>query len=442
MARAEVKTLAEQKGLSTEEAGRMERYRIFDEMKRACGAQRIAVAHNQDDQAETVLHHLARGSGLAGLCGIRPVRGDVIRPLLFTERREIERLLQENGIAWRTDRTNLEQDYTRNKIRLSVLPLLTREVNGRAAAHIAQAGRRLLQAQEYLERVTEAAAGRCFTCAGDFAGQGFAARETESAAQNSVILLLTPFLQEDELIRRELVKEALARCGGLRDVAEVHIEALMRLSHLDCGKELSLPGQVRAVREDGMIRFEKTDAESSGCRAAGTVSGKSAANPASERPASAEYPLAVPGHCAAGHWEACVTLLENDGDLNSEIIKEKKYTKWLSYDTIKNDVLLRTRRPGDYLVVNEQGGRKKLKDYLIDCKVPKDRRNQVWLLADGSHILWVVGYRISEAAKVTKATKQVIKIQLKEKAYEGKSENFSAGAGSERADCRDSETNQ
>ncbi|MDO4322731.1 MAG: tRNA lysidine(34) synthetase TilS [Lachnospiraceae bacterium] len=398
LAHACVKQLAGEKGMSIEEAGRVERYRIFEEIRKELGAQKIAVAHNRNDQAETVLHHLVRGSGLKGLGGICPVRGAIIRPLLFTERREIEEILVKANVPWRVDRTNLEQEYTRNKIRLSILPQMERELNERAVEHIAQAAERLQQVQSYLEQVTDRAAQKCIFIPGESgktvlpAEREFRNRQTD---RGSVCILLPSFFEEDDLIRQELIRRALAMCGGLRDVGAVHVNALMKLAEMDCGRELSLPGGIRAVRENQMIRFARQS-----------------------RPEHAEQEVLVleePGHYWTEDWEITVELMENSEVLYTQIIAEKKYTKWFSYDTIKSNVLFRTRRTGDYLVVNAQGGRKKLKDYLIDCKIPKDRRDQIWLLAEGSHVLWVPGYRISEAAKVTKTTKKVMKIQLEER---------------------------
>ena len=94
-------------------------------------------------------------------------------------------------------------------------------------------------------------------------------------------------------------------------------------------------------------------------------------------------------------------------------IEEKKYTKWFDYDKIKGNLTVRKRQPGDYLTVTPAGGRKKLKDYLIDCKIPRQERENLTLLADGSHIVWVVGYRISEYYKITEQTKTVIEVQVK-----------------------------
>lgn len=396
----EVQKIAAQKGLSVEEAGRQERYRIFAEVCSEIRADRIAVAHNRNDQAETMLWNLARGSGLKGLGGIRPVRGQIIRPLLFTDRRTIERIVQEGGLDWRTDQTNLEQEYTRNKIRLSLIPQMERELNEQAGLHLAQAAERLQQVQELLERLTQQAALQCLRQEAD-----------------AVVLLLEPYEKQETLIQTELLKEALIRCragSGLKDIGSVHLQQLQHLAELDCGKECCLPGQIRAVRENGRIRFHRIANKS------GKICGKTRRNQAAAvdngETAGLQngISLQIPGVQMVGSQRVTTELLENTSGLMEQIKEEKKYTKWISYDTINSNVCLRTRKAGDYLAVNETGGRKKLKDYFIDCKVPRDQRDAIWLLADGAHILWVIGYRLSSEAKITQKTKKVLKIQVEE----------------------------
>ena len=368
---------AREQGVSVEEAGRMERYRIFEEMREEKQADRIAVAHNQNDQAETMLWNLVRGSGLKGLGGIRPVRDHIIRPLLFTSREEIEEILKEADLSWCTDRTNLETDYTRNKIRLSLLPQMQQELNHQAVRHMAEAALRLQDLQLYLERMRDQAAERCL-------------RQDEGAQ----ILLLEACRTEDSLIVKELLRLMLERCGGLRDVGAVHIEMLEQLMQKECGRKNNLPGGITAVREDGILRvYRKKE---------------------SGNPDGSDIRIPVPGRISCGGWLITTELVESSPELLKEIVEEKKYTKWISYDTIINGVEFRTRKTGDYLVINAQGGRKKLKDYLIDQKVPARRREQIRMFADGSHILWVPEGRISMAAKVSPETKKVLKIQMKE----------------------------
>ena len=382
-------TVAQEHGLSVEEAGRMERYRIFEEIRREKQADRIAVAHNQNDQAETVLWNLVRGSGLKGLGGIRPVRDRVIRPLLFTDRTEIEEILKGAGIDWRTDRTNLETEYTRNRIRLALLPQMENELNSQAVRHMAEAAQRLQELQSYLERMRDRAAQTCI--------------RQENGEQ---ILMLEPCKQEDPLVIRELLRLLLERCGGLKDTGAIHIEILEQLMQKDCGRKQDLPGGVCAVREDGILRiYRKKEPEVI---------------------PETEVKIPVPGTVSCDGWLITTELLENSPEIQKQILEENLYTKWLSYDTINCGVHFRTRKTGDYLAVNEQGGRKKLKDYFIDQKIPARQRDQIRLFADGSHILWVPGGRISMAARVSPETETVLKIQMREEIYhERERKNFS-----------------
>lgn len=389
----DIPQIASATGQSEEEAGRTERYRIFEEIRKEWGAQRIAVAHNQNDQAETMLWNLVRGSGLKGLGGICPVRDALIRPLLFTQRSRIEELLTEEGLSWRMDRTNLELDYTRNRIRHQILPLLEQELNSGAVRHMAQAAQHLQLLGQFLEKERNAAAERCI-------------QENE----RTVVILLDPFWKEEELLRQELLRYAISLCrSSLKDIGAVHIRMLEELAQNDCGKECHLPGAVRAWREDGRLCLGRQPE-----KVLRKESSKASRKESQKETQNESFQLPIPGQTSAGGYRIETEILAYTPELERQIQEEKKYTKWLSCDTINSDVCLRTRQSGDYLIVNAQGGRKKLKDYFIDSKIPKEQRDRIWLLADGSHILWVIGYRISEQAKVTPATKRIMKIHLKE----------------------------
>ncbi|MCD8337835.1 MAG: tRNA lysidine(34) synthetase TilS, partial [Lachnospiraceae bacterium] len=313
---ARVRQRAKEEKLSCEEAGRAERYRIFHEAAEAWGADRIAVAHNQNDQAETVLWNLARGSGLQGLGGIRPVQGDIIRPLLFTERKDIEAWLRAKALPWRTDRTNLETDFTRNRIRLRLLPQMEEELNGQAGRHIAEAAGRLREIQDYIDKKTDEAAAKCL-------------RESaalDEMAVPSVWILLDNYNKEETLIREELLKRALRKCGGMKDVGAAHIQMLERLAGMDCGKSCDLPGGIRAVREAGILRFQKR----------GEKNGNEAISPAEVGNENGnEWILPVPGCVSCGGF--CVTSekMEKTPGLKKNILEENQYTKGLSDDTIK-----------------------------------------------------------------------------------------------------------
>lgn len=381
--------LAEMSKRTLEEEARLQRYRIFRDTARQLKADRVAVAHNRKDQAETVLWNLVRGSGIRGLAGIRPVRSLeedilVVRPLLEVSRQQIESYLQERGIGFRTDRTNLDPSITRNRIRLQILPDMEK-LNSCAESHIAETAESLAQIEDYLEKVTEKA---CSTCIRDG------------------VLVLKPYLEEERIIQRRILRECIRRMmpdHSLKDIGQVHVDSLQQLALSENGKSVSLPGGVMAVREEGIVRFTAPSRQQS-------APGRFDAWPLFPEETSENDPgivLKLPFEgekvLKIGDFTfrlACGRAVS--GDFKPA---EKQFTKLLAYDTITVNedlsVCLRARRPGDFLVSDAGGGRKKLSDYLIDCKVPRRLRSRLVLLAQGSHILWVAGGRISEGAKVS-----------------------------------------
>ena len=398
-----VPELARQSGRTEEEEARIQRYRIFEEVAEQCGAQRVAVAHHLGDQAETVLWNLIRGSGLRGLRGILPVRplrdGQaasplVVRPLLETSREEIEQYLETRGLSYRTDRTNLDKTVTRNKIRHDILPDLIK-LNAQTPRHIAQAAEEAAEAEAYLERVTARAAEGCIHCQAD----------------GKPVLLLASWQKEEPFIRRRLLRECIRRAsehGSLKDIGAVHVEALMGLA---CGggeKSVSLPGGLTAVRAYGQIRFLSGAEAVSGAAqpATGTALPESGALYAQDaRPGERWVEVPFPGRQVVRYGGYCFSLACGCAEETGICIPKKRFTKWIAYATIaqkeSQKLCFRTRRPGDVLVVRQDGSRKKLSDYLIDEKIPSSLRDRVVLLAIGSEVLWVAGMRISERARVT-----------------------------------------
>lgn len=389
---ADVRGMARQEKISTEEAGRRIRYGFFREIAGECasgihGRVHIAVAHNADDQAETILWNMVRGSGIKGLCGMRPVRDGIIRPLLECTRAEIEAYLRGQGAVWRTDATNLETDYTRNRLRLKVLPVLEKECNHQAARHIVMAGGKLAKAQDYLERQADKALKACMA--------------SERAGKVSLDAAL--FCSEEEILQEYMLRAAIERTGaGLKNVTSGHIDDIRKLA-ASCGrKSLSLPGNLTAQLQGG--RLSLINAELSPDMAADGEDSLIFVN------IEKKYDILIPSCIKIGNIAVKFSL----EPWKKQLIPENKYTKWFDYDTIRNKLQVRNRLPGDCLSVTKDGGHKKLKDYFIDEKVPHEKRGQVLLLAEGSQILWAVGYRISEAYKISERTKTVLKVQVME----------------------------
>ena len=243
----DVTGLVEEKGLSTEEAARILRYRAFEE--KLCSIEpdpakrRLAVAHNMNDDAETVLHNLFRGSGLKGLGGIRPLQSmgsyTLIRPLLDVSRAGIEEYLTGAGLHWRTDETNLSDDYARNRIRNNLLPMAASQINERATEHIHSAAEQLRSAEDFISAQLDNAFNACTADIPD-----------GITIDRASFLALHPYLQ-----RRLALKCMEYVSGYAKDITGIHVGVLCSLFTLPTGKMLDLPHRLHAVRRRNSVEL-------------------------------------------------------------------------------------------------------------------------------------------------------------------------------------------
>ncbi len=369
----DVHAFSEEKKLSEEEAARELRYQVLeeaaDQWERQSGREvRIAVAHHGDDNVETILHNLFRGSGLKGLGGISPMRGRIIRPLLTLTRQEILRFLKEEGVGYCQDQTNLEADRTRNKLRLKVLPMICSDINVRAGEHILQAAERMRQADRYLEQQAALWLRQYGILEDGQDGQ----EETARSGADAKALRREPAIIQTYVIRQMIGDMT----GSKKDITSVHVEEVRELLEKQAGRQADLPYGLMARRTYDHLWIERKDGQ--------------------KKKGDAPVPKLV--------FE---TFFYEKG---MEIPKNQ-YTKWFDHDKINGMLSVRTRQTGDYLLL-PGGGHKTIKSYLIDEKVPSHLRDQVFLLADGSHILWVIGRRISEGCKVTEKTKRILQVHM------------------------------
>jgi len=361
--RIDAREIARSKGVSVEEAGRGARYEAL--RRRAAGGL-VAVGHHLDDQAETILMNIVRGSGLAGAAGMDWRSGDIIRPLLSVPRTEIEEWLRERGQSWRTDSTNLSDDYTRNRIRHSVMPVLA-DINSRAAAHICAFGDDCREALEIEEKLAEELFQTAQIGKERIAFDAGALRGAQKAAAC-----------------RAIQKAIAMLAGSSRDIGRIHLEQTAALAALDAAGGVDLPCGLRAEREYGLVVI------SSGGYFAG-------------RTGESDRLIARLNKELSG---ARVFSAEGTPD-----IPKKEYTKWFDYDKIESTLVWRTRREGDTIALAGVG-EKSAARFMLDLKIPAGERGFLPLLADGSQIVWVPGYRISEAYKVTSGTKRIIEINI------------------------------
>lgn len=371
----DVKKLAAEEKCSEEDAGRRLRYGAFRETAEELGGTRIAVAHNANDRAETMLLHLFRGSGLRGLCGIEPVREDIIRPLLCLERGEIEEYLREREITWCTDSTNNGDEYTRNRIRHHILPYAEQEISERAVSHMCRTAELLAETEGYLKRQTKEAKEKCVGADG-----------IDIAAFAGLPVVLQKRLLLD-------IMEEMSPTG--KDISAVHVEDVLALFGKEGNRSVCLPFGIRFRRQYTKVVYRRLQEEEQ------------------------------------------ETQLLPEMDFSEFFVKSKQevprnqYTKWFDYDKIKEPLVVRFRQTGDYLTISDGRGKvihKSLKDYMVTEKIPWEAREKIPVLAEGSHILWLIGYRISEYYKVDRNTKHILQVKLKESCTDSETEEKNGGA--------------
>ncbi len=379
----DVRAFARQQGCSEEEAGRQVRYEAFERELERRKAQRIAVAHHAGDRAETVLFNLFRGTGLAGLSGIRPVRGKIVRPLLGLERRDIVAYLERIQVSCCQDSTNDTDAYARNRIRHHILPFAEQEICKGATAHLCRSADIFGEIEDYMEEQVHRACQLCVMrenarmsiCCPDF-------EALHPALQKGLILSL---LKEISPAHRDM---------GARQVDQVR-ELCLRPGN----RQIFLPQRICAGRSYDRVILEicQEDAQEG------------------EDFVQVRVPQS-PGECVSCSVPGGTLWLRRfEAEKKNVNLLGNQYTKWLDCDKIEELLEWRTRRTGDYLEIRTPAGcgRKTIKNLFVDEKIPRRERDVIPLLAQGSHILWVAGGRICESCKIDSGTRQILQVEYK-----------------------------
>jgi tRNA(Ile)-lysidine synthase len=369
--------------LSLEEAAREVRYSSLAKVAVAHEAAAVVLGHTADDQAETILMHILRGSGLAGLSGMSPLshwpslnhsqKVSLVRPLLEVRRDETRAYCLWKGAMPRDDSTNLSLDFTRNRLRSDLLPLL-RSYNPRFREALLRLGHSASQDQTYI--LEEAALARNRLVANVRGGitverRGFAA---------------LPATLKRNLLR--LVYQEIV--GSSHGLEHLHLESMARLAKGVAGKEMDLPfGLVFSVGHD-FLRL---------------ILGK---NRALDAPIVGEHPLIVPGDAEIPGWTIKARLSLGNGRSPTA----GAYAVRLSAESVGLRLLVRGRRPGDRFHPLGMTGPKKLQDFMVDEKMPREIRDRVPLVISDEGIVWVVGHRIAHWARLTKDTTEVVELEF------------------------------
>ncbi|MDR0845462.1 MAG: tRNA lysidine(34) synthetase TilS [Tannerella sp.] len=346
---------AERQHISIEMAARDLRYQWFEELRVAHQAQAIAVAHHQDDSVETVLLNLIRGTGIRGLCGIRPKNGYLVRPLLAVSRHEILEWLSQQRLTYQTDSTNLSDEYTRNFIRLRILPLME-ELNPSVRNTIARTAGHLSGIETfYLNRIEE---------------------ERQRIMDDQLRIHIPGLMQS--FAPQTVLYELIHPYGFTRTLSDSIFEALQG----EPGKIFQAPASSCQIVKDRDYLLLTT-----------------------KRPKDlTAYPV-EPDTILT--YPVALSARKVKTDASFEIEKDASVATF-DYDKLTFPLTLRKWREGDWFVPFGMKGRQKLSDYFTDHKFSLVQKEQTWLLCNASDIIWIVGERTDERYRIDKSTKYAL----------------------------------
>jgi tRNA(Ile)-lysidine synthase len=361
---------------SIEEKARDARYAFLEEVMEKRCAQKIAVGHNLNDQAETVIMRLLRGSSLPGLAGIPPYRDHkIIRPLIEIQRGEILSYLSSRDLSFVLDSSNLETRYLRNEIRLKLMPLL-RTYQPRLIEHLGQLAEDLRDENRYLEQQVE----------------DWVLRNADFSPNGDVIIPVSAFVRLPRPVRNRVTRQILKKVKkNLRRIDRVHILGVYNLAKgTKPQSALWLPeGFTIKKRYDRLIFSGGLE----------------------ERSDDFYYLLDGPGTTHIREIDRSISLFE----LKPETVSNMEESPWISYfdaDKLNYPLIVRNFKPGDRFVPLGMTGHKKVKDFFVDLKIPFEMRRSTPLLLTGDILIWICGYRTDERYKVTPDTKKILKATL------------------------------
>ncbi len=369
--RENIRAYARESRLNIEEASRTRRYEFLKAVAAKIGASKIATGHTMTDQAETFLLRLFRGSGPQGLAGIAPaIDGLIIRPLLEVERREIEKHLKARGLACRTDESNLDRRYLRNRIRFELIPFLERKFESRVVLHLSQVAEIIREEDEWLEKLAK-----------EKARLALRSRNGRILLDARVLSLLPPGLA------RRVARIFLSRAkGDLRRITFKDVESVRSLAE---GKEIHLPGRLILRREKDKI-FPQTPSRPR-VRFEYVWNGK-------KNLAVQELNLQFSGAKMMG-WKKSDLQFDNDR------------RAYLDAARLRFPLVVRNRRPGDRYQLLGAPGRKKLKEIMRARGIPAAERDIRPVFLSGDRIVWVLGLPVAEEFKIGSRTTEVFLIE-------------------------------
>jgi tRNA(Ile)-lysidine synthase len=388
--RRPIADLAREQEGGIEEVARRERYAFYERVCLQTDCRAVALAHHSDDNAETILHRVLRGTGIRGLVGIPRVRAispysqiRIIRPLLHMSREQLRSYLLDEGIAFREDQSNTSDVFLRNRIRNKVFPLLESEVNPQVREALLRLGAQAGWLEEFLHDTVE----RSF--------------ETLIVSRNDQELVLNAqaLSRKSRIIQTELIRRAYISFGlGEQELGFSHLASALELvGDPTSGKQTLLPGGMTVEKRYGQLIFSLPSEQA-------------------REEIAEEVSVHLPGRTVLPVRRLeieCEELEAAPGDIPRLRKAATRMEEFVDRQAVHSPLIVRPRRPGDRFCPLGAPGSKKLGDFLADVKVEPRERQRVALLCDRLGPIWVIGYRIDDRVKLTALTRRVLHLRAR-----------------------------
>lgn len=387
--KADIRAAVEREGGSTEEVARRHRYAFLERVALRAGSESVAVAHHADDNVETLIHRVCRGTGLRGLAGMSDVRPmqtgsriQLVRPFLPVRRKTIEALCEARGFETRTDSTNLSTEFTRGRIRTVVLPLLRSALN----PNVDEALLRLAELARGMSAYLEDAAARTFDSL------------LVSESPGRIVLNTVALLSKQRIVQAEIVRRAVALVlGGEEELGFSHLETVLRLAEdSSSGKELHLPGPVLVRKQYDRLEFRPLSQDEPSPELASVF---------------VQCPGRTPLPGTGFELSAEIRPLE-PGKIDELRRTPHPHEEWIDFERVRLPLIVRGRRDGDRFRPLGAPGAKTLSDFLGDEKVDPQTRARTGVLCDQDGPIWVMPLRIDERVKLRPGTRTALRLVL------------------------------
>jgi tRNA(Ile)-lysidine synthase len=362
-----VRTFAERNNISLEEAGRNIRYKEFEKVLKRSNSHKIATAHNANDNTETILLNLIKGTGIDGISGIPVQRENIIRPILNLTKEEILSYLKRNKISFRIDKTNEESNYERNFLRNRIIPLIKQKLNPSLDTAILNSSENFKNIRDYILQNEREHFG--------------IARSSNGALR----ILIEEFEKEDRLLRNLLLKNMLERELN-QPVFSGDIKKINTLINAHAGKRIELSGSIIVYRERGYLKFIY------------------------EQMPGNEYSIKIRIGEIKSTPAGKISIKKYDKESIS--YSNNKNKEYISADNAGSEFIIRRWKPGDSFFPLGMKGSKKISDFLNEQKVESSVKKNHLILINNNNVVWVIGQRIDERFKITPTTRKILELCL------------------------------